>query len=244
VVYVEDTGEYMEEDEVPQGSRVLNISGTELRRRLFLGIDIPEWFSFPEVVEILQQAYPPKRKQGFTLFFTGYSCSGKSIAAKAIESALLEEGSRSVSVLTGRRLRALLSSELGFSKEDRDLNIKRLSYVASEITKAGGIAILAAIAPYADARNECRKIVSQYGGFIEIYVSTPLEECEKMDKRGLYAQARKGLIADYTGVNDPYEPPQNPELNLNCKELSIKQCVHEIMLYLTNEGFLENKGAK
>jgi len=243
VVYVEDTGEYVQETEVPPGARVLNISGTELRRRLFLGLDIPEWFSFPEVVEILQQAYPPKRRQGFTLFFTGYSCSGKSTLAKALESALLEEGSRSVSVLTGRKLRSLLSSELGYSKEDRDLNIKRLSYVASEITKAGGIAILAAIAPYAEARNQCRKQIEQQGGFIEIYVSTPLEECEKRDRRGLYQQARQGLISDYTGVSDPYEVPVNPEITVNCAELNMRQCVHEVMLYLTNEGYLEDKSS-
>eukprot|EP01087_Luapelamoeba_hula_P010385 TRINITY_DN2749_c0_g1_i2.p1 TRINITY_DN2749_c0_g1~~TRINITY_DN2749_c0_g1_i2.p1 ORF type:complete len:584 (+),score=105.01 TRINITY_DN2749_c0_g1_i2:131-1882(+) len=239
VVYVEETGEYLPEDEVPAGMRVLNISGTELRRRLFLGLDIPEWFSFPEVIQILRQVYPPKRKQGFALFFTGYSCSGKSQIAKAMESALLEEGSRSVSMLTGKRMRDVLSAELGYSKEDRSVNLKRISFVASEIVKAGGIAILAAIAPYRDARAESRKSIGEQGGFVEVYVNTPLEECEKRDRRGLYASARRGEISDYTGVNDPYEPPEKPDLTFNCAELSTRQCVNEIMIYLANEGYVD-----
>jgi len=240
VVFVEETGEYLPEDEVPSGMRVLTISGTELRRRLYMGIDIPDWFSFPEVVAILRSVYPPKRKQGFALFFTGYSCSGKSSIAKAMESSLLEEGSRTVSVLTGRKMREVLSSDLGYSKHDRQVNLQRLSYVASEIVKAGGVAILAAIAPYLEARAESRKLIGKYGAFIEVYVSTPLSECEKIDSRGLYAKARKGEISDYTGVNDPYEPPTNPEITLNCAELSIKQCVHEILLYLGHSGYIDN----
>ncbi len=240
VVYVQEKQEYYQENQVPKGQTVLNISGTELRRRLYKGMDIPEWFSFPEVVSILRETYPARTRQGFTLFFTGLSSSGKSTIAYAMQSALLENGGRTVSVLSGKKIRGLLSSELGFSKTDRDLSIKRISYVASEVTKSGGAAILTAIAPYESARSTCREMISRHGGFFEIYLSTPLEVCEKRDRKGLYAKARKGLITDFTGVNDPYEVPKNPELTIDTSRLTVAEAVAVIMNHLQEEGYIQS----
>jgi sulfate adenylyltransferase len=238
VVYVEDKKEYFQEDQVPAGKRVLNISGTELRRRLYKGMDIPDWFSFPEVVKILRETYPPRTDQGFTLFFTGLSSSGKSTIAYALQSALLQRGGRTVSVLSGKKIRGLLSSELGFSRTDRDLNMRRIGYVASEITKSGGVAILTAISPYEEGRRICREMISRHGGFFEIYLSTPLEVCEERDRKGLYAKARRGLITDFTGVNDPYEPPKNPEVVIDTSQVSVADAVDTIIDALVDEGYL------
>eukprot|EP00168_Porphyra_purpurea_P004789 TRINITY_DN15807_c0_g1_i1.p2 TRINITY_DN15807_c0_g1~~TRINITY_DN15807_c0_g1_i1.p2 ORF type:complete len:230 (+),score=68.57 TRINITY_DN15807_c0_g1_i1:260-949(+) len=223
---------------VPEGYRVLNISGTELRRRLMKGIDIPAWFSFPEVVKILRKRHPAKGNQGFTVFFTGFSGSGKSTVANAIRIALLQEGSRSVTVLDGEHVRQHLSTELGFSKEDRELNVKRVSFVASEITKAGGVAVISAIAPYTESRDYARKLISSQGGFVEVYCSTPLEVCEARDRKGLYAKARAGTIKDFTGVSDPYEVPTNPDIILDTSQCTVQQATHEIILWLEREGYI------
>jgi len=241
VVYVEDLGEYRTLDQVPEGSRQMNISGTELRRRLYKGTDIPEWFSYPQVVDILRQTYRPRIKQGFTLFFTGLSGAGKSTIANAARIALLQEGSRTVTLLDGDYVRQHLSTELGFSKEHRDLNIKRIAYVASEITKAGGIAVCAAIAPYRGPREYARDIIGKHGGFFEIHVSTPIEVCENRDRKGLYRKARQGLIKGFTGVDDPYEEPLNPEISINSANVSVKQAISEIMLALQQEGFIKSR---
>jgi sulfate adenylyltransferase len=238
VVYVQQRESYFQENEVPEGCTVLNISGTELRRRLFRGMEIPEWFTFPEVVSILRQTYPPRHKQGFTLFFTGLSSSGKSTIARAVQSALLEEGSRTVTVLSGKKIRGLLSSELGYSKDDRDLNIRRIGFVASEISKSGGVALSTAIAPYESARETCREMISKHGGFVEVYLSTPLEVCEQRDRKGLYAKARKGMIINFTGVNDPYEPPKRPELTIDTSQVSVASAVKMIMDHLVEQGYL------
>jgi len=238
LVFVEDLGEYRAVDDIPKGARVLNISGTELRRRLFNGIDIPAWFSFPSVVSILRQSYPPRNKQGFTVFFTGLSGSGKSTVANAVQVALLEEGSRTVSLLDSGIMRETLSAELGFSKEERDQNVKRLAYVASEITKAGGIAVVVAIAPYQETREWARKRISAHGGFIEVYVNTPVEECERRDFRGLYKKARAGEIANFSGVNDVYEAPVRPDITLDCSQINVVQAVHEITLWLEQNSYI------
>jgi len=238
LAYVENLGEYRTPDDIPEGSRVLNISGTELRRRLYKGIDIPAWFSFPSVVAILRKRHPPRNKQGFTLLFTGLSGSGKSTVANATRVALLEEGSRTVSLLDSNEMRDTLSKELGFSNEDRSSNVKRLGYVASEITKAGGIAVLVAIAPFEESRNYIREKVSQYGGFIEVHVNTPLAECEKRDTNGLYKKARAGEIKDFTGIDSPYEEPKNPEITLDCSQIDVKQAVHELVLYLEQAAYI------
>jgi sulfate adenylyltransferase len=238
MVYVEDKAEYYPVDEVPEGARTLNISGTELRRRLAEGLEIPEWFSYPEVVEELRHSYPPRNKQGFTVFFTGLSGSGKSTLANALLVHLLEEGSRPVTLLDGDIVRTHLSSELGFSKEHRDLNIRRIAFVASEITKNGGIALCAPIAPYKGARRFGREIIGHYGGFIEVHVSTPLETCEKRDTKGLYAKARQGIIKGFTGIDDPYEIPENPELRVDTTNISVEESVQQILLHLEREGYL------
>jgi sulfate adenylyltransferase len=238
LVFVEDLGEYRAIDDIPKGARVLNISGTELRRRLFNGIDIPPWFSFPSVVSILRQSYPPRNKQGFTLFFTGLSGSGKTTVANAVRVALLEEGSRTVTLLDSNQMRRDLSTELGFSKQDRELNIKRLSFVASEITKAGGIAVVVAIAPFAETRDYARKLIAGNGGYVEIYVNTPVEECERRDPNGLYKQARAGEIENFVGVNAEYEAPTHPDITLDCSQIGVVQAVHEITLWLEQNSYI------
>lgn len=238
MVYVEDKAEYYPIDEVPEGTRTLNISGTELRRRLNESLDIPDWFTYPEVVEELRLSYPPRSKQGFTVFFTGLSGSGKSTIANAIMVSLLEAGGRPITLLDGDIVRINLSSELGFSKEHRDLNIQRIAFVASEITKNGGIAICAPIAPYNEARRNARKIIDGYGGFVEVHVSTPLETCEQRDTKGLYAKARQGIIKGFTGIDDPYEEPENAELRIDTTNRSVEECAQEVILFLEKEGYL------
>ncbi|MDF1684326.1 MAG: bifunctional sulfate adenylyltransferase/adenylylsulfate kinase [Legionellaceae bacterium] len=219
---------------------VENISGTVLRQALQHRNVLPDWFSFPEVIQTLQTAYPPKEKQGFTLFFTGLSGAGKSTLAKAVQAKFLEDNLRTVSLLDGDVVRRNLSAGLGFSKQDRDMNIKRLGYVASEITKHQGIAICAAIAPYAEARDVVRTQVEQYGGFIEIHVATQLDVCKARDIKGLYQKAEEGLITGFTGVDDPYEVPENPELIIDTANLSIVEAVDMIFEALEHLGFYEH----
>lgn len=242
MVYVEDFGQYMTKDEVPPGAKVLSISGTEFRRLLREGKEIPEWFSYPEVVEALRRMYPPRSEQGFTVFFTGLPSSGKSTVAQVLMAKLMEIGTRPVTLLDGDIVRKHLSSELGFSKRDRDLNVKRIGFVASEITKNGGIAICAPIAPYKATRREVREMIEQSGGFILVYVATPLEICEKRDRKGLYAKARAGLIQDFTGISDPYEPPDDAEIVIDTSQLSLEEAAEQILLYLKREGFVSANG--
>jgi sulfate adenylyltransferase len=239
MVYVEDKAQYFPEDEVPPGARTLDISGTELRRRLQEGADIPEWFSFPEVVAELRRTHPPRHKQGFTVFFTGLSGSGKSTVANALMVKLMEMGGRPVTLLDGDLVRKHLSSELGFSKEHRDLNIQRIGYVASEITKNGGIAICAPIAPYAATRKLVREMIEPLGGFIEVHVSTPLEVCEQRDRKGLYAKARAGILKQFTGISDPYEVPENPELRLDTTDATPDMSAQRILVKLEALGFIK-----
>ena len=239
MVYVANLGQFMTVDEVPKGETYKSISGTELRRCLTEGLDIPEWFSYPEVVQELKKIYPPRDKQGFTIFFTGLSSSGKSTIAQVLLGKFLEMGGRPVTLLDGDIVRKNLSSELGFSKEHRDLNIQRIGFVASEITKNGGIAICAPIAPYESVRAYNRAQISEVGGYIEVYISTPIEICEQRDRKGLYAKARAGLIKSFTGIDDPYEKPKNPEINLDTSVLSPGEAAQEIMLYLEKKGYIK-----
>jgi len=238
MVYVENKAEYLAADETEPTDKVLNLSGTEFRRRLQEGLDIPEWFSYPKVVEELRRAHPPKHKQGFTVFFTGLSGSGKSTVANALMVKLLEDGSRPVTLLDGDIVRKNLSSELTFSKEHRDLNIQRIGFVASEITKNGGIAICAPIAPYAATRRQVREMISPYGGFLETWVSTPIEVCESRDRKGLYAKARAGIIKGFTGIDDPYEAPENAEIVIDTGELSPDLAAHRILITLEKLGYI------
>ena len=238
MVYVQERAQYEPADKVEEGFTVLNISGTELRRRLSEGLDIPEWFSFPQVVTELRKSRPPRAKQGFTVFFTGFSGSGKSTIANALMVKLMEMGGRPVTLLDGDIVRKNLSSELGFSKEHRDLNIRRIGYVASEITKNGGIAICAPIAPYATTRRAVREDVEAFGAFVEVHVATSIEECERRDRKGLYKLARAGKIKEFTGISDPYDVPKKPELTLETEGVAVDNCAHQILLKLESVGLI------
>jgi len=238
MVYAENKAQYIPIDAATEQDIVLDISGTELRRRLQEGLEIPDWFSYPEVVAELRRTHPPRHKQGFTVFFTGLSGSGKSTIANALMSKLMEIGGRQISLLDGDVVRKHLSSELGFSKEHRDLNIRRIGFVASEITKNGGIAICAPIAPYASTRRQVREMIEPVGGFVEIHVATPLEICEQRDRKGLYALARAGKIKEFTGISDPYEDPENAEMIIDTADISPDLAAHRILVKLESMGFI------
>lgn len=239
-VYVQERAEYSPVDSSQPHESHYSLSQNEFLRRLQNDLFIPEWFTFPNILSEIKSAYPPRHQQGFTVFFTGLSGSGKSTIANALRIKLLEKGGRPVTLLDGDVVRKNLSSELSFSKEHRDLNILRIGFVAKEITKNGGIAICAPIAPYNAIRFEVAKSIEPIGGYVEVYVSTPLEECEKRDRKGLYAKARAGLIKHFTGINDPYEKPKNPSLDLDTTHLSPDACAHKILLKLEMLGFLKN----
>jgi sulfate adenylyltransferase len=238
MVYLEAENRYVPDDEVKNGDRVLNISGTELRERLNEGREIPAWFTYPEVVSELRRSFPPRHKQGVTIFFTGLSGSGKSTIANVLMTKFLETGGRPVTMLDGDLVRKHLSSELGFSKEHRDINIRRIGYVASEITKNGGIAICAPIAPYDATRKHVRQMIEPYGGFILVHIATSVDVCEQRDRKGLYAKARAGILKEFTGISDPYEVPTDAEVTINTGDLSPEEAAQEIILHLEREGFI------
>jgi sulfate adenylyltransferase len=238
LVYLADLDRYEEQDKVPEGAKVLKISGTQVRDDfLTKGISLPEWFTRQETAEILQQMYPPRHKQGFCIWFTGLSGSGKSTTAEVLTTLILEHG-RQITVLDGDVVRTHLSKGLGFSKEDRDTNILRIGFVAGEITRHGGCVICAAISPYRSARNEVRKMVGS-NHFIEVFVDTPLSVCEQRDKKGLYDRAKRGLITGFTGVDDPYEPPVDPEVTLDTVNQTAEENARLIVAFLEEHGFLQ-----
>ena len=238
MVYVKEKKEYMPIDEVPKDLNSLNISGTELRSKLDLGEPLPEWFTYPEIEKELKKSIPEKVDRGITIFFTGLSGSGKSTLANALLIKFLEEGNRPVTLLDGDLIRQHLSSELGFSKEHRSINVKRIGYVASEITKNRGIAICAPIAPYESDRNFNKELISQYGGYIEVFVSTPLDICEERDSKGLYALARKGVIKEFTGISDPYEQPKNPDIIIDSSEEDPEILIEKIINKIKSLGYM------
>jgi len=238
MVYVEDSDSYLPVDEVDEGTRTLNLSGTELRAKLAAGEAVPKWFTFPDVADELRRSYPPRPRQGFTVFFTGLSGSGKSTIANVLLVKFLEIGGRAVTLLDGDLVRKNLSKELGFSKEHRDINILRIGYVASEITKNGGIAICAPIAPYDAVRQDVRSTVQPVGGFILVHVATPLEVCEERDRKGLYAKARAGIIKEFTGISDPYEEPADADLVIDTTKFTAEEAAQQIMLHLEKEGYV------
>src|ERR1700683_1341971 len=242
MVYLEDKDQYVPDNEVTNGSRVLNISGTELRDRLNEGRDIPSWFTYPEVVHELRRSYPPRHKQGVTIFFTGLSGSGKSTIANVLVTKFLEAGGRPVTLLDGDLVRKHLSSELGFSKEHRDINIRRIGYVASEITKNGGIAVCAPIAPYEATRKAVRGMIEPFGGFILVHAATSIEVCEQRDRKGLYAKARAGIVKEFTGISDPYEAPTDAEVVIDTAKLTAEEAAQTIILHLEREGFVGANG--
>jgi len=238
LAYSESAGTYVSADEITDETDVLSISGTEFRRRLFAGEDIPEWFSFPESISELQVGVAKQKRRGVTLFFTGLSGSGKSTIANIVASRLLELQDREVTFLDGDVIRNHLTSELGFSKEHRDLNVQRVGFVASEITKHGGIAICSLIAPYAQARAKARELVAAQGTFVEIHVATPLLVCEERDVKGLYEKARKGLITGFTGIDDPYESPLNPEITIDTSTHTPEEIADTVIAKLVAAGYI------
>ena len=238
MVYVKEPKQYQAVDTVAAGDTVLNLSGSDLRKRLNSGADIPEWFSFPAVVKQLRKSYPARQNQGFTVFMTGLSGSGKSTIANALLVKLMEMGGRPVTLLDGDIVRKNLSSDLGFSREHRDLNIHRIGYVASEITKNRGIALCAPIAPYAAGRQAVREQIEAYGAFLEVYVATPLEECERRDRKGLYQLARAGKIKEFTGISDPYEVPSAADVVIDTIACSVDECAEQIIAKLVDMGLI------
>jgi sulfate adenylyltransferase len=242
MVYLEQRETYVPEDQVPNGERTLTISGTELRHLLSEGREIPAWFTLPGVVDELRRSYPPRHCQGFTIFFTGLSGAGKSTIANILRVKFLETGGRPVTLLDGDIVRKHLSSELGFSREHRDLNISRIGFVASEITKNGGIAICAPIAPYDAVRREVRAMIEPHGGFILVHLSTLLEVCEIRDRKGLYAKARAGLVQQFTGISDPYEAPQDAEVVIDTNLMNPEEAAQEVFLHLERQGYIGVNG--
>jgi sulfate adenylyltransferase len=238
MVYLPFEDEFRPVDQLSDGVQAVSLSGSDIQQRLRTGRRIPEWLTFPEVEEELLKAFPPPGNQGFTVFLTGLSGAGKSTIAKILYSRFLEIGERPVTLLDGDIVRRNLSSNLRFSKEDRDTNVRRIGFVASEITKNRGIAICAPIAPYQSTRTEIRAAIEAYGGFVEVHVSTPLEVCEKRDRKGMYAKARAGLIKGFTGVDDPYEDPKSPEVRIDTTDLTPNEAAQEILLFLGQKGYI------
>jgi sulfate adenylyltransferase len=240
MVYLPDEDKYAPVDEVPKGVRTADISGTQVRDDyLAKGIALPEWFSRPAVAAILAEANPPKHRQGLTIWFTGLSGSGKSTVAHALVERLAEFG-RDVSLLDGDEIRTHLSKGLGFSKEDRDANINRVGYVAGLVAQHGGTTLCSVISPYRATRDNARQ--SSKGNFVEVYCDTPIEVCEQRDVKGLYAKARAGEIKGFTGVDDPYEPPLNPEVVLDTSKLSVQECADRIIDKLIELGYITHHG--
>ncbi len=238
MVYVPDKDAYIPKDELKDHEEFKMISGTDLRNRLRNDEEIPEWFSYSNVVAELRRFRPALDKRGFTIFFTGLSGSGKSTLANGLLVKLMEDGRRPVTLLDGDIVRTHLSSELGFSQEHRKLNVRRIGFVASEITKNGGIAICAPIAPYKSDRRFNRELVAPLGGFIEVYVDTPLSVCEERDAKGLYALARAGKLKQFTGIDDPYEEPEDPEIAITSAAASPEELVNNILRDISELGYL------
>ncbi len=238
MVYLPEQEKYLPSDQVPEGANINTISGTQVREDyLAKGILLPEWFTRKETAEILAEVHPPNHKRGLCLWFTGLSGCGKSTIASALVPMLMEHG-RQATVLDGDVVRTHLSKGLGFSKEDRDINILRIGFVAGEIARHNGTVVCAAISPYRATRNEARKMSGE-DRFVEIYVDTPLEVCEARDIKGLYAKARRGEIKGFTGIDDPYEEPVDPEITLNTVDTSPEENARDIINYLKEQGFIQ-----
>jgi len=239
MAFVAEKDSYMPMNDIPEGMNATTLSGTEVRKRLQTGEDIPAWFTPPKVVDILRKSNPPKSERGITMFFTGLSGSGKSAIVNGVSSKLHENTFRPVTVLDGDDVRTFLSSELGFSKEHRDLNIKRIGYVSSLVNKSGGVVLTAAIAPYRETRDMARTLVENAGGdFVEVFVDASVETCESRDVKGLYKAARSGKIPNFTGISDPYEEPIRPDLKVTTNEESLSESVDKIIQYLQENKYI------
>lgn len=239
VVYLQSEDRYVPRNEVKNEKDVLTISGTEFRRLLYGNHEIPSWFSYPEVIEELRHAHPPKSKKGICLFFTGLSGAGKSTLAQILREKLMEIQNRPIYLIDGDEFRKEFCKELGFSKEDRCTNVRRAGYVANVATRNHGLAICALIAPYAEDRDFNRGLITTNGGnFIEIYLSTPLEICEMRDTKGLYKKAREGEIQSFTGIDDPYEAPEAPDVVIDTSQCSPAEAANQIIAYLQENNYI------
>ena len=237
MVYLPEEDRYEEVDRVPEGSPTASISGTQVRvDYLANGRTLPGWFTRPEVAAILGEAYPPRYRQGVCVWFTGLSGAGKSTTAEILTALLLQHG-RQATILDGDVVRTHLSKGLGFSKDDRDTNIRRIGFVASEIVRHGGIAICAAVSPYRITRGDVRAMVGS-DQFVEVFVDTPIEVCEQRDVKGLYAQARRGEVRGFTGIDDPYEAPESAEITLDTVGCTAQENARRIMDHLRDQGFV------
>ena len=237
LVYVADNGQYEEVSRIPEDARTSSISGTQVREEyLDRGKPLPDWFTRTEVAEILAESYPPRHRQGVCIWFTGLSGAGKSTTAEVLTVLLMQHG-RQITVLDGDVVRTHLSKGLGFSKEDRDANVRRIGFVASEIVRHGGVALGAAVSPYRATRNDVRNMVGSEN-FIEVFVDTPLSVCEQRDSKGMYAKARRGEIKGFTGIDDPYESPLNPEITLDTVNHTAEENAHRILDDLMDKGFV------
>jgi sulfate adenylyltransferase len=238
MAYAERERRFVPVDDGAVPSDLETVLGVEIRERLASGRELPEWFTFPAVERELRRRHPPRHAQGFTLFFTGLSGAGKSTIANAVRVKLMDLGGRGVTLLDGDLVRRNLSSQLGFSREHRDLNIYRIGFVASEITRAGGVAICAPIAPYDAVRRHVRETIEPWGGFILVHVATPLDVCETRDRKGMYAKARAGLVKEFTGISDPYEEPTDAELVIDTALVTPEEATREVLLYLERQGYI------
>ncbi len=239
MMYSHREAQYFPVDQFPKDESPAIISGTELRDRLQKNLDIPEWFSYPDVITELRKVYPPKHKQGFTVFFTGLPSAGKSTLANALLIKIREITGRQITLLDGDEIRTHLSYGLGFSRKDREANITRVGYVAREIIKHDGIAICALVAPYAEARNQVKQMITEVGGFIEIYVSTPLSVCEARDRKGLYRKAREGVIKKFTGISDPYEAPLSPDIEIDTVAMEPQSIIEMVIKQIQLLGYIQ-----
>lgn len=241
LVFLPNENRYEEISKIPSGTITKSISGTDVREKyLKLGKSLPDWFTRPEVAKIMADTYPPRHQHGACIWFTGLSGSGKTTTAEVLTVLIMEHG-RQVSLLDGDVIRTNLSKGLGFSKEDRDTNIRRIGYVAAEIVQHGGLVICAAVSPYRTTRDDVRRLIGGEDQFIEIFVDTPLSVCEERDVKGMYAKARKGEIKDFTGIDDPYEPPANPEMKLNTIENSPEKNARSILGIMKNRGLIRTE---
>jgi sulfate adenylyltransferase len=240
LVYLPDEDRYEEVSKISESARTSSISGTQVRDEyLSVGKALPSWFTRPEVAEILADTYPPPHKQGICIWFTGLSGAGKSTTAEALTVRIMEHG-RQVTELDGDVVRTHLSKGLGFSKEDRDINIRRIGFVAAEIVRHNGLVMCAAVSPYIATRNDVRNMVGSEN-FIEVFVDTPLDVCESRDTKGMYAKARRGEIKDFTGIDDPYESPENPEITLDTVNKTVDENVRAMVDYLLERGFIKSE---
>jgi sulfate adenylyltransferase len=238
MVYLPFEDEFRFADDVPPDTQTIAMSGSDIRQRIQKGRHIPPWITFREVIAEIRKGHPVPRRRGFTVFMTGLSGAGKSTVAKVLYAKFLERGDRPVTLLDGDIVRQNLSSNLSFSKEDRDINVRRIGFVASEITKNRGIAICAPIAPYENTRREIREVIEAYGGFFEVHIATPIDECERRDRKGMYAKARAGLIKGFTGVDDPYELPATPEVRVDTTGKTPEEAAQQILVAIGQAGYI------